>query len=477
MSQAAPLVVLNLLYLTIGIGLLSLVGATGSWRTLLVRGGIAYMVGVAVAGILAAHLALIGVAVDLRVVALVAGILLAVATLRLRLATPSGARREARLPFRTEAWLVAAAAVLGSVAVLAQASRAFAVRPLIEWDAWAIWATKSRGLFEFGGASTPVFNDPAYAPLQHPLLLPALEAIGFRTIGAFEATAIEAQMIAIALGFAAAFSSLLSRRVPVEVLAPSLFAILAAPLVIVQLSSSLADVPLAFFVALGITGLGLWMLTGERWILACAVLFLGAATLTKPEGALFVFAGMVATLASLAVSARRRLREVAVAAGAVIAIVLPWWIYVRAAGLATAGYQLGDFIDPAYARSQLERAAPAAEELARLVMNDGWGYLPALTGVGIVAAILAARLDLAIFVLSWLGVSFLGLVLAFVVYRQPLELILTWAGLRSVTTLVLTGGALAPLLAGEAWRLVLAKVDRPVDVSTHRYADSAPAGG
>ncbi len=438
MSQAAPLVVLNLLYLTIGIGLLSLVGATGSWRTLLVRGGIAYMVGVAVAGILAAHLALIGVAVDLRVVALVAGILLAVATLRLRLATPSGARREARLPFRTEAWLVAAAAVLGSVAVLAQASRAFAVRPLIEWDAWAIWATKSRGLFEFGGASTPVFNDPAYAPLQHPLLLPALEAIGFRTIGAFEATAIEAQMIAIALGFAAAFSSLLSRRVPVEVLAPSLFAILAAPLVIVQLSSSLADVPLAFFVALGITGLGLW---------------------------------------SLAVSARRRLREVAVAAGAVIAIVLPWWIYVRAAGLATAGYQLGDFIDPAYARSQLERAGPAAEELARLVMNDGWGYLPALTGVGIVAAILAARLDLATFVLSWLGVSFLGLVLAFVVYRQPLELILTWAGLRSVTTLVLTGGALAPLLAGEAWRLVLAKVDRPVDVSTHRYADSAPAGG
>jgi hypothetical protein len=107
----------------------------------------------------------------------------------------------------------------------------------------------------------------------------------------------------------------------------------------------------------------------------------------------------------------------------------------------------------------MDRAWPAAEELMRQLASSGWGYLPLVIAAALIAAALAERGDLGVFLLTWLAVAFVGLVAVFVVYRQPIDLILTWAAARTVTTLVVTGAAVAPLLAADAWRLVLARVD------------------
>jgi hypothetical protein len=458
MADGVRLAVLNLSYVAVGLGLLPLLGIARTPRTLLRRSGLAYLSGVAVVGIVAAHLALLNVRLALPHVAALAALSLGAALVRLRRNADANDVREPRLPFRTEAWIVAGAALLGTAALFVQASRAFAVRPLVAWDAWAIWGTKARALFELGGASGPVFTDAAYAPLQHPLLLPALDAIAVRTSGSFDARVVQAQLLLLAIGFVAAVWSLSWPRVPAEVLAPTLFALVAAPAVLAQLSSALADVPLAFFVALGVSALAVWLGSGERWCLACATLFLGAAMLTKPEGTLYAFAAFVAALAAVPL-ARRPTREVLIAVAAVAAVAAPWWIFLGARHVPTAGYEAGDLVDPGLLLGRMDRAWPAAEELMRQLVSSGWGYLPLVIAAALIAAALAERVDLGVFLLTWLAVAFVGLVGVFVVYRQPIDLILTWAAARTVTTLVVTGAAVAPLLAADAWRLVLARAD------------------
>src|SRR5262249_28325145 len=110
--------------------------------------------------------------------------------------------------------LLGVAAFVVALVLLGHATRAFAVRPLVEWDGWAIWGMKARALYDFGGVAHGVFTTAPYGPLQHPLFLPALEATGFRAMGAFDGTLIHVQLALLAFGFVAALWTLLRERVP-----------------------------------------------------------------------------------------------------------------------------------------------------------------------------------------------------------------------------------------------------------------------
>src|SRR5207237_7653992 len=135
---------------------------------------------------------------------------------------------------------------------------------LVEWDGWAIWAMKARALYDFGGAQHDVFTTAPYGPLQHPLLLPSLEATGFRAIGSYDGTLIHLQLALIALGFAATLWTLLGERVPAPFAGAAALAVLAAPSTLRQLVGNLADVPLAFFVSLGVVCLARALDEDER---------------------------------------------------------------------------------------------------------------------------------------------------------------------------------------------------------------------
>jgi hypothetical protein len=403
------------------------------------------MLGVAAVGALSTYLALLDVPVgllELGLLALIAGI----PAWRL-------ARRLPREPRETVSlgWIDIVSRVVGvasfaiALVLLAHAERAFEVRPLVEWDGWAIWGMKARALYDFGGVAHGVFTTQPYGPLQHPILLPALEANGFRSMGAFDGTLIHVQLVLLAFGFAAALWPLLRERVPAALVGAAILAIVAADSTLRQLAGNLADIPLAFFVALGVVALARALLDDRSGLLPFAAIMLGAATLTKPEGLLFAAAALIAFVAIA------RTRASLLTAAAVVLILLPWRIFVAVHGLKNPEYSFGDALSPGYLSDQSDRVRPAFWGVWHQVWSSGWGWLVPLALAAFVAALLARRWRLAAFAAVWALLSFAGIVLVFWISVVPIELTLKWAAYRTVASLVIGAAALAPLLAGEAW--------------------------
>jgi len=340
---------------------------------------------------------------------------------------------------------VGIAAFVAALVVLAHAMRTFAVRPLVEWDGWAIWAMKARALYDFGGVGHGVFTTQPYGPLQHPLLLPSLEAIGFRAMGAFDGTLIHVQLALLAFAFAAGLWTLLRERVPAALAGASILAIVVADSTLRQLAGNLADIPLAFFVALGVVALARVLLDESTGLLPVAALMLGAATLTKPEGLLFAAAALVPFVAIA------RTKASLLTALAVALILLPWRIFTAVHGLKNPEYSLGDAINPGYLADHSSRAGPAFWGVWHQVWSSGWGWLVPLALIAFGGVLLARRWRVAGFAAAWALLSYAGIVLVFWISVVPVELTLRWAAYRTVASLVIGAAALAPLLAAEAW--------------------------
>jgi hypothetical protein len=189
--------VANVLMLALGAGMLPLLRLARTRRELLTRLPLAYPVGIAGTGILTAHLALLHVPIGRIGLPVLSATSLVLGLRRL----PGGHRSgRAQNMFRA---LPALTLLAVTAAFFVHATRLFAVKPLVEFDGWAIWATRAQALFDFGHPIAPVFTDPTYPALQYPLLLPSLEALDFRFMGTFDGTLIHLQL----LGFAIAFVS------------------------------------------------------------------------------------------------------------------------------------------------------------------------------------------------------------------------------------------------------------------------------
>jgi 4-amino-4-deoxy-L-arabinose transferase-like glycosyltransferase len=431
------LLYLQVLYLAIGVALLQLLGLRG-WRRL----GLAYMAGLAAVGLLAAELVLIQITlglVELTLLALVVGV-----TAFLR--RPRSLVREDR-----KRDLLGLAPLAPLVALLGYALIAVGRRPLLEFDGWAIWGMKARALYQLGGTANPVFTSDAYPPLQHPLLFPSLEAIGFRAMGAFDPALFHVQLVLVAAAFSFALLDLLTPRVPLLLAGLVTLAIVSAAGTIQQVSNGLADAPLAFFVVLAVVALARWLETDQTPVLACAALFLGAAALTKSEGALFALAAAVALLGTLAVWDRTRLARAGLAMLAVLAVLVPWRVFIAAHHLPNPEYSLGNAASPGYLSDHADRVGPAASGLADRIASGRFGFLLALILLGLATALASRRYRELAFAGAWLALSFLGLVLVYWISNVPVHLTLVWSGDRTVTSIVLGGAALAPLLAAPAW--------------------------
>ncbi|HET9674275.1 MAG TPA: hypothetical protein VFP31_05635 [Gaiellaceae bacterium] len=436
------LLLANALYFAIGVGLLPLLRIAPDRAALGQRLPLAYAVGVAATGIVAAHLALIDVPLGLVELVVLAAVVLFLGLRRVRDASGSEPQTRPGEPLWSR--LVGAGALVLALVLLAHAWSTYEIRPLLEWDGWAIWGTKARALYEFGGATGPVFTSDAYLPLQHPLLLPALEATDFRAMGVYDPTVVHVQLLLLAVGFLLAFVALLRDRVPFLLVGTTVLAVLAAEPVLKQLSTNLADVPLALFVALGLVGLGRWLATAERWPLVAGTLFLGAAALTKSEGLFFALAALLA----VAPFTWRRWRELGAATLALVAIVLPWRLFVELHGLPLVEYRFRNAFSPSYLSDHSDRVRPAADGLLDQIFTSDWGLLVPLFAAALVTAILARRYALAGFAALWAVLSFLGLVLIYWISVIPIDLALVWSGDRTVVTLVVGAGALSALLAG-----------------------------
>jgi hypothetical protein len=454
--RAAALIGANVLMLVAGLGVLPLLGIARSWRDLVFRAGLAYLCGLLLVGIVSAHLALVHVSVGWIGLSLFAAVSIAVCIWRLR---GTERPRWARPPWIDIAGVVALAALLVDYA------RAFRVAPLNRYDAWAIWALKGHALYAFGWADPAVFAGASYrfANLDYPLLLPSLEAVGFRAMGAFDTRLLHLQFLLLLLAALAALFALLRDRVPAAALWLTLLALALAPAVFGQLLTAYADLPLALVFGVGVAAAGRWLLTNERWALALATFCFAGTLLLKNEGSLFVLAVFVALL----IAAHRRWRAILVAAAVALVVLIPWRIFVSIHDLRDINYSLGDSFDYNHINGRLGVGPIAFRTLAEQMLDARqWGLLVPIFVVLALATFLLGARTLALFAAVWTLLAWLGLSWIYVISHFEYSSYLDSTKERVVASIVVGATSLIPLFAGECWDRLSARArGRPRSVA------------
>src|SRR5206468_1717364 len=198
--ELAGLLVVNGAYLAVGAAALAGLRSL-SWARL----GVALPLGLVIVAIPASYAALLGIPVGLT--ATCAGVAVVVAgAWRAR---PRGLPSPPVLP-RPHLGGVATLAI-GAVlaALLAYSSRTFAVRPLLEWDSWAVWTAKARLLYVDPSLAPEALRSGSYGQTPYPIGLPTIEALGFGAMGRYDPTLIGVQFWLLAATFTVALWSLL----------------------------------------------------------------------------------------------------------------------------------------------------------------------------------------------------------------------------------------------------------------------------
>lgn len=445
-TELAGLAVANIAYFVVGVAAFAAAGwvtpsASATWRRL----GAAYMFGIVVVVVPASYLALLGMPVGLG--GAIAGLAVVALAVR-RIGLP---RRVARIQIRRPSPEQLGAVAMTGVAlvVLGYSLGAFVVRPLISFDAWAIWGVKGALLYHDPGAAPAALRTGQYGQAPYPLGLPTLQALGFGAMGRFDGTVIGAQFAALAFGFVTALWSLLERRARPLAISFAATAIVVAPQLLYQLLTHYADVPLALFVGLGVAAAAAWSARpDDGWLLACAAAFIGMGALTKSEGTLFAVAAVAALIvAQVGPGWRARARPALLTVAGIASIVLPWQIYCSAYNLTTSDYSLSNVANLGYLRAHSDRLGPTLRELwKQLVNSHGWGYLVLTVAAAILAGLLGKRWRATGFAVVWLALAFAGLVSIYWISVLPTSSNLTNSSYRTIVSLLVGGTALVPLL-------------------------------
>jgi hypothetical protein len=427
MGALSSLLAANVLMLAAGLGL---VGAR--------RAGLAYLAGIGLCSGLAAELAIVHVSYGWTGL-----IVTAATTLGIRVAR---SRRLPRRPRLGRPSIAAVAVVALLAALFARATSVFADRPLVDHDAYVMWAMKGHALQLFGWADPSLFANPALSRLHldYPLLVPSLDAIAFRSMGGFEPQLVHLQFLLLAAAGVAALASVLSGSGPGWMVWATVAAVASAPAVLLQSLTAEADLPLAFFIAPAVAASARWLLTGDRFMLVCATFLFSVAALTKNEA--LILAG--AAYAALLVTAPHRWRAIVASAACVEAVLLPWQLYVLAHGIHSDSVFVSAFrfeghlgVGPIALRTLLANA---------LSVNH-WALLGPLflIALGVAAAFGSRRL--AVFGVVWSALTLAALTWIYVASPLPYADYLAVTAHRVVSSLVLGGAALTPVLVGHAW--------------------------
>jgi hypothetical protein len=438
----------NLCYLAAGAGISRALGLWRAPRELLSALAVAYLVGVAACGIAAGWALIAGL--DLARWQVVAGCALLAATgLRPRWDGPVLPAPPARAAGRAVLALQAAVALM---AVMYLADAAF--RPLAEQDAWAMWTMKARAIALLDGLDARVFAGVPYhqVHLDYPLLIPALEAIGFRFMGAVDTQVIHVQGALLVVALLLALPRLLADRVPPAAAWASVLLIAVAPSLVYQAGAGLADAPLAVFFALASMCAWRWLAEGRPQMLVLTVLFAAAVLATKREGGPFVAALFLVVL----VAAGRGRRGQTIAAGvAAVATAIPWQLWLHANGVDTSNGEIpyAKVVDPSYLAGRLGRIPTGAGSLVwHAVEPSAWLVIVPAAAVAVVLAVRGGDRRTPVFVSALACLVVASVVWAYWVGRPSLHYYLDHSARRVVTTPVVLLGAFLPVLLAAAAR-------------------------
>ena len=436
-----------------GLGALAALGVARSPRELLRRCGLAPLAGLAWAGIVASTLATAGSRLSVAGLAVLTAATCAGGAARLARAPAPPPPTPIARSSRNRLELLVVVASLGVIAVVgAFALAALHVKPLVEYDGWAMWGMKARAIATLGSAHPDVFATPeAYERLhiEYPLLLPSLHALPLQAADEFSSNAVILSCLAVGLAGLLGLWALFRDRVRPLILLPMIAAIAAAPAFFVQLGTGYADVPVAVFVACGIGAAARWLVDRDTSWLALATLFFSAGVLTKNEGLLFAAAAYV----SLLVVASGRRWAVAISALVCALVFAPWRAYITIHDLGAPDYDLSSSFDLPWVLGRLDRARPAADGLLHEARDPRqFGILLALAVAAVVLAFFFAPRPLALLATGFGVLSFAGLTWIYVLTPRDVGFFLETNAERVIVSFVLGLAALTPLLVEESVR-------------------------
>jgi hypothetical protein len=443
------LAALNGGYAALGIAILWAIRGLARWADVLRLSGLAYLLGVAVFGVVWTQLLVLGVpfggweiVISLScgtATAMVAGVLLG-------RPLPTGYRD----PGRQASWgavLVTAAGIALAGLLLEALFRSARLQSLQAYDAWAFWVPKGKAIYFFGSLDPQVFTTfpgPTYPPL-----VPILDATAFHAMGGVDVVTFHLQYWFLVVGAVAAIAGCLYRHVPGWLLWPPLVLALCVPRFGVRLLEPQADMLVDALFVVGALLLALWVRDDRGWRLAAAAVLFAGAGLTKREGLLFAAAALLpAFVASLA---RRRAawpRLVAVVAVVGVAA-LPWRVWYRSHGIG------GEAPTNVGAGGSLERIGDSLRLSFDVFFDTArWSVVPIVALIAVGAALIWGDRRVAGFLSALLGLVFLGGAWVTYSYRdipitanEALNPIVRYTG-----AIVLLAAVGVPLLLTSVWR-------------------------
>ncbi len=434
-ADLLALLATNAAFAAAGLGVTRAAGWWGDARSLLPTVPLAYLVGVAAYGVAAQLLLVLGASLVAWQVLLVCALLAAAGLVR----------RDAprRLP-PVRTWLAVPA-----LALLALFAVDLWFQPLWSYDAWVFWVPKGHALVQLGGLDASWFTGADLMNPDYPLLLPAVEAAGFR-IGGYEGGLLDVQSWLFVVALVGAVAQLAAGRVRTLVAWTVLTMLVFAPATIDQLAESEADIPLAaLFAAAGLCG-WLWLTERDTASLVLAAILGGGVAATKLEGAAFV-GGLFLTLIVLGALRSRRdaLPPLAAGAAAFALGVVPWRLWLRAHEVENQA-SVGRVSDVGDLASNIGRVPRSVGDLlVELLDPRRWLLLVPLAAVAVVLAARRGRRSEAAYVGAVVALGLAGLALAYWTTPFDLQTHLDRSARRVVTGLVLFAAALTPFLLAD----------------------------
>jgi hypothetical protein len=431
-GDAASLLLTNALFLAAGCGV---TGAAGWWRgapALLRSLGLSYLCGVAAYGVVAQLLYVCGASMSRSEV------------LAVCLALSAGAARGVtRVPLprvrlnRGSLIAVPLAAFIVLIAV------DLWYQPLWAYDSWTFWTPKAHALWALGGLDASWFTQANLTSPDYPILLPSVEAAGFRFTG-YETGLLDLQSLVFFVAFLHTIHAL-STGLGTRAVAWAVVAMLAvSPSVTDQLAAAEADIPVAvLFGAAGASG-AVWVRERRRPALLLAAVLAGGASATKVEGTVFA----VAVFVAVAVAARAWEPFVA-GAVAIGAGVVPWRVWLAQHHVPNQG-SFDRVTHVGYLAAHADRVPLAiVYMLAKMVDPRAWLLVLPLFVVVLVDALRRRLPRLPAYAVVGALISFAGLVIAYWSTRLGLHYQLATSARRVVTGVLFFCAAVTPQLAAE----------------------------
>jgi len=402
--------------------------------------GISYLCGVATFGVIAQLLYVLGASLARWQVLLVCAVPACGAIRGIGAGRPVPRRPKTRLDLLA----------IPVVAVLALLAVDLWYQPLWAYDSWTFWTPKAHALYALNGLDPGWFTSAGLISKDYPLLLPSLEAAGFRFTG-YETGLLDLQSWLLYAAFVRAVYELGVNRARPAVLWAVLLMLALAPSALDQLAAAEADIPVAVFFAAA--GLCLWTWLADRrpaGLVLAAVLAAGA-TATKVEGTMFVIGLFLVAAAFAARTSRGRAGAALVAGGVALVVgILPWRIWIADHHVANQA-SFGRVTGASFLAHHVARVPISTGYLGvKLLDPRAWLLILPLAVFVAVDAFRRGRRREVSFVVAVACVALAGLVLAY--WSTPFSFHdqLATSARRVITAIVLFAAAMTPLLSADA---------------------------